>query len=142
MIDTINNAWKWTGVVAEDIFSSNDFGNIIFKATDGSWWRICPEELRCTPIAKDRPELNQLLANPEFSEDWQMYELTEAARKHLGYLEPGEKYCLKLPAALGGLYEPSNYGKISHEKLIYFSGEMALRIKDLPDDEKLKLILG
>lgn len=140
MIETVNKAWGWTGAVATELFSVNNFGNIIFKSDEGKFWRIYPEELECKVIAGDRTELNELLENEDFLEDWEMYELTEAARKEVGELEKGEKYCLKLPVVLGGLYDASNFGKISHEALISFSGQMAFRIKDLPDGEKFRIL--
>lgn len=81
------------------------------------------------------------MATEDFMEEWEMYELTVAAGKVVGDLDRGEKYCLKLPIVLGGLYDSENFGKLSHEKLIAFSGEMAFRIKDLPDGEKFRSVI-
>lgn len=141
MVELINRFWGWTGARATDIISINVFGNIIFKADDGAFWQLCPEALSCAVIAGDRQALNDLMATEDFSEAWEMWEVTETARTALGDLDRGEKYCLKLPLILGGLYEPSNLGKILHDQLIAFSGEMAFRIKDLPDGEKFRSVL-
>lgn len=141
MTEVINQAWGWTGVSAAEVFSINNFGQIIFRAANGAYWQIRPEELECNEIATDRQHLNELMATEAFMEAWEMYDEVEAARAMVGDLQKGEKYCLKLPTALGGLYDDANFGKIDLEKLIRFSGEMAYRIQDLSDDEKFKIIL-
>lgn len=140
MIELINKSWGWTGAEVVEVFSVNNFGNVIFKSEDGKFWRIRPEDLECQVIATDRQALNALMETEDFREDWEMYDLWEEARNKLGDLNKGEKYCLKLPSALGGLYEPSNFGKIDLETLITFSGDMAYQIKDLPDGEKFRIL--
>lgn len=141
MIDIINKSWAWTGVIACFIIDTNDFGNIIFKAEDGKYWRICPEELNCKVIAEDKAEFEQLQKDDKFIEDWKMKNLVDSARAELDMLEEGENYCLKLPAVFGGLYDSSNLGKISHTDQIRISGELGFQIKDFPDGQKIDLSL-
>lgn len=141
MIAEINKAWSWRGFNATEIIRTNEFGNIIFKTDQANYWRICPEEMKCEKIADTEPELNDLLANPEFIEDWKMTKLVELAKSELGELKESEKYCLKLTAVIGGEYEKSNLGIISFSELIAFSGDFGFQIKDIKDGQEFNLDL-
>ncbi len=136
MIDTINNKWGWADVKAVEILATNDFGNVIFKSDKGAYWRICPEELYCEKIAESFAEYENIIKSEYFAAGWEVSELVETAMAHLGELQEGEKYCLKLPSILGGLPDLENLGKIDHLQLLSFSGEMAQHVKDLPDGAK------
>ncbi len=139
MIDEINKAWNWKGFNAIEIVRANDFGNVIFKTDKNEYWRVCPEEISCEKIAESESEFDRLSTDSEFIEDWQMTNLVNIAKSELGELEENQKYCLKIPAAIGGEYEKSNIGKISFTELISFSGDLGFQIKDLKDGQKIKL---
>jgi hypothetical protein len=139
MIIEINKAWNWKGFNATEIIRTNDFGNVIFKTDKSEYWRICPEETSCEKIAESESEFDRLLTDSEFIEDWEMTNLVEFAKSELGVLEENQKYCLKMPAVIGGKYEKDNLGKISFTELISFSGNLGFQIKDLKDGQKIKL---
>ena len=139
MITEINKAWNWKGIIANEIIRTNDFGNVIFKTDKNEYWRICPEEISCEKIAESESEFDQITASPEFIEDWEMTELVNIAKAELGELAKNQKYCLKIPATIGGEYEISNIGKITFEELILFSGDFGVKIKDLKDGQKIKV---
>lgn len=139
MIREINKAWNWKGFNATKIIQMNDFGNVIFKTDENEYWRICPEETSCEKIAKTEMEFERISTDPEFIEDWEMTNLVTIAKSELGELAENQKYCLKMPAVIGGEYEKSNIGKISFTELISFSGDLGFQIKDLKDGQKIKL---
>lgn len=139
IIEHLNKSWNWTGINAEAIILTNEFGNVIFKSNKGDYWWICPEELSCEKIASNELELQQKMNDEEFIEDWQMERLINLAKSELGELIKTEKYCLKIPAVIGGTYSRENLGKISFKELIAFSGDLAFQIKDLPDGQAIKL---
>lgn len=139
MVTEINKAWNWKGFTATEVIKSNDFGNVIFKTSANEYWRIMPEELRCDLIAKSQQELEQLFNNEDFIEDWEMVNLVNSAKSLLGELDPNQKYCLKLPAVIGGKYEAANLGKVSFAEQISLSGDLGYQIKDLKDGQKIKL---
>ena len=141
MIDNINKSWGWREFQAKEIINVNEFGNIIFKTDSEEYWRVCPEELHCELIACNKTDFESLFNDPEYKADWEMVELVKLARNTLGELDEGQKYCLKMPAAIGGLYEKKNLGKISFSELISFSGDMAFQIKDLKDGDRIKLTI-
>ncbi|MGB3465370.1 MAG: T6SS immunity protein Tdi1 domain-containing protein [Cyclobacteriaceae bacterium] len=140
MIDVINTAWGWTALKPKEILYENDFGNLLIEDNEGKFWRICPEELSCKVIAEDQESFDELFYTENFKKDWYMDETVALAKDHLGELMSGEKYCLKLPGVLGGLYEPENFGKISFEKLISFSGAIALEMQDITPEQLKKII--
>jgi hypothetical protein len=137
MIDIINKFWYWTGVNAKEIINTNEFGNIIFKSDRNEFWRICPEELSCSLIAKTLDEYERITQGSDFTTDWEMKTLVDLALCILGRLNSDEKYCLKLPAVLGGEYKANNLGKITFKEQIEFAGELGKKIKDLPDGTKI-----
>ncbi|HIP49007.1 MAG TPA: DUF1851 domain-containing protein [Lutibacter sp.] len=139
MIAEINKSWNWKGFNATEIVQTNEFGNVIFKTNKNEYWRICPEEISCEKIAESESEYNRISSDSEFVEDWKMTNLVNTAKSELGELAENQKYCLKMPAIIGGEYEKKNLGKISFSELIAFSGDLGFQIKDLKDGQKIKL---
>jgi hypothetical protein len=138
MIETIRKAWAWTGLDPTEVIATNAFGNVIVRAADGAFWRICPEEWSCEQIARSAEEFAVLSTNEEFRTDWEMVRLVRLATQALGTLPEGRCYCLKLPAVIGGSYETKNLGTITIDELISFSGDMAQHVKDLPDGAQVE----
>jgi hypothetical protein len=139
MIAEINKAWNWKGFNATEIIWTNDFGNVIFKTDKNEYWRMCPEETSCEKIAESESEFDRLSTDSEFIEDWEMTNLVEIAKSELGELSENQKFCLKMPAVIGGEYDKANIGKISFVELISFSGDLGFQIKDMKDGQKIKL---
>ncbi len=138
-VSAIAESWGWAGLQPKVIIADNAFGNLIVEDRDGCFWRITPEELSCEVVAKSRPELEDLLRDPDFLGGWNMKALVHAASASVGPLGPGRKYCLKLPGVLGGKYEVANLGSISELELIRVSGDMARQIAELPDGANVRL---
>ncbi len=111
---------------------------MVFKTNKNEYWRICPEKICCEKIAGSKSEFERLSTDSEFIDDWEMTNLVHFAKTELGELAENQKYCLKIPAVIGGEYEKSNIGKISFTELISFSGDLGFQIKDLKDGQKVK----
>ncbi|HET7333460.1 T6SS immunity protein Tdi1 domain-containing protein [Dyella sp.] len=139
IVTTIQDAWGWVGIKPAQIVGDNSFGNLLIKDEVGLYWRLCPEDIYCKVIANTRAELDTLLQNQEFLEDWSMISLVAAAKDQLGALRPGYKYCLKIPGVLGGEYGGSNLATVPLRDLIAFSGHLAKEIQDLPDGTQIRL---
>lgn len=133
LIQDLKQNWSWTGLDPSEVVGENDFGNLIIKDVQGKYWRLTPEECSCEIIAHNRGELDALSVDQKFLADWYMSVLVELARTKHGVLEEGRKYCLKIPAVLGGAYDVDNIGTNSLSELIRFSGHVAQQIADLPD---------
>lgn len=138
LIERIERAWGWTGIKPEKVVGDNDFGNLMVRDQQGQYWRICPEDLYCKLIAEDRSALDALVNDEEFQDDWAMVALVEEAQAKVGPLDPGRKYCLKIPGLLGGEYGGNNLASIPLAELIAVSGDIAFQIKDLPDGTPIR----
>jgi hypothetical protein len=139
MLDTICESWGWTGLEPAAVVADNAFGNVIVRAADGVFWRICPEELSCAVVAPDAVAFERMWADADFQLDWQMAPLVEIARTLLGPVDGDRCYCLKFPAVLGGAYEPPNFGTITRRELIAFAGDAARQIRDVPDGGQVSI---
>jgi hypothetical protein len=124
-VDEINQSWGWVGLTAVEVLGENDFGSLIIRDEDDKYWRLCPQDLRCEPVADDRAAFDALSYNQQFLQGWYMTELVSLARDKLGPLANGRKYCLKVPSALGGEYGGNNLATVPLLALIRFSGEVA-----------------
>jgi len=139
IIQEIKESWGWVGIDPIEVVGENDFGNLMIEDSLGQYWRLCPEDVYCEVVAKNREELDRLSADQEFLEDWYMQALVEQASQHLGPLSEGVKYCLVTPGVLGGEYAISNIKTAPLIELVRFSGDLANQIKDLPDGAQIQL---
>lgn len=117
----------------------NSFGNLIVRAHDAAYWRICPEMLTCEKIAADNISFSKIWNDEDFRLDWDMAKLVSIAKNKLGVLEDGRCYCFKLSPVLGGNFGESNIGSISLKELIGFSGCVAGQIKGVPEGGKIEI---
>lgn len=139
IIEIINESWNWLGFSTNEIKMVNEFGNLIIKTEKDNYFRICPEELSCELIAKTEKEYINVINSQDSRDDWEMENLIEIAKYKLGKLGEKEKFCLKIPAVIGGEYSKQNIGKITFKELILCSGDLASQIKDMKDGQKIEL---
>ena len=139
LLELIANAWGWKGLAPKAVLGSNAFGNLIVLDLRGRYWRICPEELSCAPIADSDDEYEKLRTSASFAEDWAMATPRQEALAAFGPVPEGRCYCLKIPAVLGGKYEISNMATISLNELISFAGDVAQQIEGLPDGTQMEI---
>jgi len=139
LVDEIRESWSWVGLDPVEVVGENDFGNLIVKDVNGTYWRLCPEDCSCEVIAGNRQELDALSINQEFLRDWYMHALVERASENCGPLSDGRKYWLKIPALLGGEYGGDNLATAPLVELVRVSGDIAKQTHDLPDGAAVKL---
>lgn len=129
ILETVKQYWGWTGIEPEKLIAENEFANLIIQDVEGRFWRLCPEDLYCDPIADDKDEYNELVKDEEFNQDWFMEVMVHKATEKFGQLEDGKKFHLLEPGALGGKYAVFNIKPIEFERIIKFSGELAHKIQ-------------
>jgi hypothetical protein len=103
------------------------------QAVDGTYWRVCPEELKCEKIANNSEQFENLKNKEDFKLDWEMKRLVVMAEQKLGPLTEGRCYCFKISPVFGGTYDESNLAIIALKEHIAFCGDLAKQIKDVPD---------
>jgi hypothetical protein len=138
VLEAVRAGWTWCGLDAAEVVATNPFGNVIVRAADGAYWRICPEELECKPIAGAAQALATLRGDPAFSADWEMGALASQAAQELGDPGPGRCFCLKMPGVLGGAYSMSNVGVITVVEHLEFTGSLAQQTHDLTDGTRVQ----
>jgi len=139
LIEEIKNSWGWVGIEPVSVIGENDFGNLMIEDSSAKYWRLCPEDGYCEIVANSKEELDALSKDQEFLEDWYMKRLVDQASEKLGPLEEGYKYFLIFSGALGGAYDTSNIGKAPLIEIVRLSGELGLKIKDVPDGTQIKI---
>jgi hypothetical protein len=138
VLDVIRESWAFTGLEPRVVHGINAFGNVLVEGADGRYWRICPEDLSCDPVAESEEEFQRVRASPEFQADWRMERLVSLATSKFGSLPEGSCFCLKIPAVLGGAYDLKNVGTITIGELLATAGDIAFQIKDLPNGSKIR----
>ncbi|MGL5008248.1 MAG: T6SS immunity protein Tdi1 domain-containing protein [Paracoccaceae bacterium] len=141
MVDVVRAAWGWCGIIPAKIIAINDFGNLIVEDRDQAIWRICPEELSCVVVARDRGASEHLFQNAEFVADWKMAALVERALAALGPLSEGKVYYFVTSAVFGGAYHEDNMRIIDLQELIGVAGSIAHQIDGLPDGTQVQLVV-
>jgi hypothetical protein len=139
LIETIREAWGWAGVEPVEVVGENDFGHLVIKDKQGTYWRLRPESCSCKMIARNRAELDSISRDQEFLRDWYMADLVSLAKERCGTLSEGRKYCLKIPAVLGGTYGEDNLATAPLIELVGLSGDIARQIEGLPDGAQVEL---
>jgi hypothetical protein len=139
LVEEIRHSWGWIGLEPAEVVGENDFGNLMIKDKDGRYWRLCPEDCSCKMVASNHQELDALSSDQEFLHDWYMRRLLDLAREKCGPLAEGRKYCLKIPAFLGGEYGGDNLATAPLVELVRLSGHLARETKDLPDGAAVRL---
>ncbi|MDB5959973.1 MAG: hypothetical protein JWP59_1267 [Massilia sp.] len=124
-LEDINEFWGWTGLIAVEVLAENDFGNLIMRDEDDSYWWLCPQELSCRQVARHRAGFEALSYNQHFLKCWYATELRNVALKALGPLGAGRKYCMTVPSAQGGDWRADNLATAPLSVLIRFTGEVA-----------------
>jgi len=142
LVDEIRRSWGWTGLNPVEVVGENDFGNLMIKDVNGTYWRLCPEDCYCELVASNRAELDALSTDQSFLRDWCMSDLVEYAQTKCGPLSEGRKYCLKIPGLLGGEYGGENIATAPLVEIIRMSGHIAQETKDLPDGSAVKLTVS
>jgi hypothetical protein len=139
LVQRINEAWGWSGLVAAKVLAINTFGNLLIEDKAGKVWRITPEDPSCALVASDPEQFATVLTNKDFSKDWEMATMVDLAAKVVGALARDRVYCLKVPSLLGGPYEADNLGSIGLLELIGVAGQIAEEIDGLPDGAQIAL---
>ncbi|CAA6824828.1 MAG: DUF1851 domain-containing protein [uncultured Thiotrichaceae bacterium] len=137
IIQTVKDAWGWTGIAPVEVVTENDFANFILKDEADKFWRLCPEDVYCKVVADSIEAYNKLITDEDFVYDWFVDAYVEDAKATLGELTEGQKYTLIIPGALDGDYDGDNMKIAPIEDIICASGALGKQIKDLPDGSKI-----
>lgn len=139
IIEVLNKSWGWATPEIQRVLAVNSMANCFALDVKGCYWRICPEELSATKVADNAEQIQDVFADPEYKKDWQLLGLIDPAEDYFGKLKIGECYAMIKPAVLGGEYSIKNLRIGSIYEYLSFSGELALKTKDLKQGDKVSI---
>jgi hypothetical protein len=139
ILEAIHAEWAFTGLAPRVVLEVNAFGHALVQDVVGQFWQIVPDLLLCERLATSEADFRQHIATSEFQDAWKMERLVALATAALGTPGEGRCFCLKIPAAIGGVYEIENIATIAVDELIGVSGNIAAQIRDLPDGTPVEI---
>lgn len=141
LLDILKTNWNWVLNDPVRIIATSAFGNLIVELADGTFWRVCPEDLCAEKIADDVSALESVRASDEFRTDWEVSHWVAEAKGRFGNLALGQCYCFKVFPLLNGDYSLENMEIMSLTEWVSVSGDIGNQIKDLPDGTQIRLVV-
>ena len=140
VLEVLRTKWSWALLSeATRVVAQNRFGNVLVELSDGSIWRVCPEDATAARVAESEAAIAELWADQEFQTDWTGDAWIEVAEPALGPLEEGQCYGFRVWPVLGGAYEVENMVIKSMLEWLAVSGDVGRQIKDLPSGAQIRL---
>ena len=140
VLEVLRTKWSWALLSeATRVLAQNRFGNVLVELSDGSIWRVCPEDVTAAKVAEAEAAIPELWADQEFQADWASDAWIEVAEPALGPLEEGQCYGFKIWPVLWGAYEVENMVVMSMLEWLAVSGDVGRQIKDLPSGTQIRL---
>ena len=141
IIESPNSSWNWVVPEIQQILAVNSMANCFVKDINGHCWRVCPEELSATLVAKTDQEVQDVFNNPDYKIDWQLLGLIDPAEEYLGKLKKGECFAMVKPAIIGGEYSINNLRVGSIYEYLSLTGDIAYQTKDLKDGDQVSICI-
>lgn len=140
VLEVLRTRWSWALLAeATRVLAQNSFGNVLVELSDGSIWRVCPEDVTAAKVAESESAIPELWADQEFQTDWAGDAWIEVAEPALRPLGEGQCYGFKIWPVLGGAYDVENMTIKSRLEWLAVSGDVGRQIKDLPPGAQIRL---
>ncbi len=138
ILDAVNEAWGWTGIIASRIWAHSPMSHLLVSDPDELFFYIDPDGMAVLPLGSQQ-EAQAYLDEPEANELWWGGELVEKARTIMGDPPEGSVFNLKPEKLIEGDYCAQNMWTWPLIELIHSTGSVAEQIKDLPDGSQCQL---
>ena len=139
VLEVLRTNWSWTLSDACRVLAQNSFGNVLVELSDASIWRVCPEDLAASRMARSAAKIAELRTNQEFQTDRTVDGWVEAAETTLGPLHEGQYYGFKICPVLGGAYDVENMAIKSILEWLAVSGDVGRKVQELPSGTQIRL---
>jgi len=124
--------WKWLVGSALPILVTSVGDAFLQNDTDEVFWLITGSA-ELEKVADSYEEFQGKLQDNELINEWFLVPVVAQLKKQGVVLEQGKLYGFKQLPVLGGKYESDNFELTDIEVHFAISGQMNLKIKDLPD---------
>lgn len=133
----------WIGLDGLEPAAVSAFGDIFFRAADGSVKLLDLVEGRLTQMSGTWSELETQLNNADRQDDLLLAGLVMAARRKGLVPDDGECYDFKKPPVLGGEMSVEQMDKTFFVVKVHIAGQIHRQVKDLPPGTKInKVTIG
>ncbi|RWA68414.1 T6SS immunity protein Tdi1 domain-containing protein [Mesorhizobium sp.] len=134
------DGWKWIGLDGLEPAAASAFGDIFFRAADGSVKFLDMIEGRLTQVSSTWAEFTAQLNDAERQDNLLLAGLVIAARKKGLVLGGGECYDFKQPSVLGGEMNVEQIEKTFFVVKVNIAGQIHRQVKDLPHGTKINKV--
>lgn len=137
------DGWKWIGLDGLEPGAVSAFGDIFFRAADGSVKLLDMIEGQMTQVSETWPALITQLNDPGRRDELLLAGLVTAAREQGLVLGTGECYDFEQPPVLGGEMSVEQINKTFFVVKVHIAGQIHRQVKDLPHGTKInKVTIG
>ncbi|TPN79588.1 DUF1851 domain-containing protein [Mesorhizobium sp. CU2] len=133
-------SWKWIGLEGLEPAAASAFGDIFFRASDGSVRLLDMIEGRLTQVSSSWTEFTTQLNDTDRQDDLLLAGLVVAARKKGLVLGSGECYDFEQPPVLGGEMNVEQMEKTFFVVKVNIAGQIHQQVKDLPQGTKINKV--
>ncbi|WP_095086370.1 T6SS immunity protein Tdi1 domain-containing protein [Mesorhizobium sophorae] len=134
------DGWKWIGLDGLEPTAVSAFGDIFFRASDGSIHLLDTITGRLRPVSANWDEFSALVQNADSQDDLLLAGLVKAARKNGLILKAGQCYDFKTPPVLGGEMSVEQTQATFFVVKVHIAGQIHGKIKDLPPGTKINKV--
>ncbi|TPI60445.1 DUF1851 domain-containing protein [Mesorhizobium sp. B3-1-7] len=137
------DGWKWIGLDGLEPGAVSAFGDIFFRAPDGSVKLLDMVGGRLTQVSETWPELTTQFNDPDRRDELLLAGLVTTARKKGLVLGVDECYDFEKPPVLGGEMSVKQINKTFFVVKAHIAGQIHRHVKDLPHGTKInKVTIG
>ncbi|MFD1987904.1 T6SS immunity protein Tdi1 domain-containing protein [Mesorhizobium newzealandense] len=137
------DGWKWIGLDGREPTAVSAFGDIFFRASDGSIHLLDTIKGRLRPVSTNWDEFSALVQDADGQDDLLLAGLVRAARKNGLILKAGQCYDFQTPPVLGGKMSVEQMQTTFFVVKVHIAGQIHGQIKDLPPGTKInKVTIG
>ena len=137
------DGWKWIGLDGLTPAAVSAFGDIFFRASDGSIHHLDMIDGRLQAISTSWDEFSALVQDADRRDDLLLANFVLAARKNGLILASGQCYDFKTPPAIGGEMTVAQIETNFFVVKVHIAGQIHRQIKDLPPGTKInKVTIG
>ncbi|MBZ9852592.1 DUF1851 domain-containing protein [Mesorhizobium sp. CA13] len=134
------DGWTWIGLDGLEPAAVSAFGDIFFRAADGSVHHLDMIEGRLSPISASWAEFAAQMEDAGRRDDLVLAGLVIAARKRRMILGAGECYDFKQPPVIGGEMSVGQMEKTFFVVKVHIAGQIHRQVKDLPPGTKINKV--
>jgi hypothetical protein len=138
ILEAINRGWSWTGTTITKVHDISPMGHMLLSDEEDRFYYLDTEGMELTLLG-DRAAADTIMDKPQTRELWTGGELVKSARERLGEPPEGSVFTLSPLNWIDGQYSAQNMVVLPLTEVAFLSGDLARKMKDLPDGTQVKI---